>query len=182
MRRPAVKESLVPILAVIAVSLAVYSNTLGHDLVWDDSDQILGNPWIRDPGFLPKIFSSGVWDFKSVASNYYRPMMHVFYMLGYTVFGLRPWGFHLVNIIFHAGVSVLVFLIARALFAGHGARAKAFPLPLMAAVLFAVHPIHTEPVAWVAGIPDLSYAFFCLLSFYLYYLSEDKFGPAYFLS
>ena len=176
------KELLFPLLVIIAVSFAVYSNTLGNGFVWDDSDQVLGNPWLKDPRFLPKIFSSGAWDFKSVATNYYRPMTHVIFMLEYHIFGLKPWGFHLVNIIFHTGSSVLVFLIANILFRECKAPSKILSLPLMAAILFAVHPIHTEPVAWIAAITDLSYAFFCLMSFYLYMRSENKFNTRYYIS
>ncbi len=52
----------------------------------------------------------------------------------------------------------------------------------MVAVLFAVHPIHTEAVAWISAVTDLSYTFFCLLSFYLYLRSENRFNTGYYLS
>ena len=67
-------------------------------------------------------------------------MMHVIYMLIYYVFGIMPWGFHLVNIVLHAGSSVLVFLIAGILFSEYKAPSKYLSIPLMAAVLFAVNP------------------------------------------
>ncbi|HYA26680.1 MAG TPA: tetratricopeptide repeat protein [Thermodesulfovibrionales bacterium] len=91
-------------------------------------------------------------------------------MLSYYLFGLKPWGFHLVNIIFHSGSSVLVFLIISRLLGD----AKPFNLStylspaFLAALLFASHPIHTEAVTWIAGLPEVSFTFFSLLSFYLY--------------
>ena len=98
-------------------------------------------------------------------TNYYRPMMYVIYMLTHYLFGIAPWGFHLVSAVFHAGSSVLVFLIAGILFSKYKSPSKYLSIPLMAAVLFAVHPIHTEAVNWVSCVPELSYSLFCLLSF-----------------
>ena len=169
-------------LLIIAVSLAVYANTLGNIFVYDDDFLVMRNTWIRDVAFLPKIFLSNSWGSVGGPNSYYRPMIHVIFMLTYYVFGLTPWGFHLLNILLHAGSSVLVFLIASILFRERKAPSKYLSIPLMAAVLFAVHPIHTEAVAWVSGIPDLSYSFFCLLSLYLYIRSENRFNTGYYLS
>ena len=180
--KPAWTEFQLPLFIIIAVSLAVYSNTLWNGFVWDDGYQVLGNPWIRDAAFLPRIFTSGAWDFKPQATNYYRPLTHVIFMLEYFIFGLKPWGFHLVNVVLHAGSSAFVFLIARELLRGREGAGKAFTLPLMAGVLFAVHPIHTEAVAWVSAITDLSCAFFFLLSLYLYIRSDDRFNLYYYSS
>ena len=181
--RPAWKDLLFPLSLIIAISLAVYANALGNGFVYDDRTQILSNPWIKDARFLPNIFLSDEWGFRSGnVSNYYRPIMHVVYMLDYYLFGLRPWGYHLINIFFHTGSSVLVFLIARILFKEYKSTSKFLSAPLVAAVLFAVHPIHTEAVVWVAGITDLSYSFFCLLSLYLYIRSEGRFNTHYYLS
>ncbi len=182
-KNPAWKELRLPLFLIIAVSLAVYANALANGFVYDDRTQILSNLWIRDARFLPNIFLSDEWGFRSGnTSNYYRPIMHVVYMLDYHLFGLRPWGYHLVNIIFHAGSSVLVFLIARVLLKEYKPASKFLSAPLVAALLFAVHPIHTEAVVWVAGITDLSYSFFCLLSLYLYIRSEGRFNTRYYLS
>ena len=172
------------ILILFLISFAVYFNALSNDFVYDDTTQVLRNHWIRDVKYVPDIFSKSVWSFQgeTVISNYYRPLMHLIFMLNYYVFGLRPWGFHLVNILFHAGVSILVFVIASRLLrasSGSSQRDKKGLIgalqspPFVGAVLFATHPIHTEVVAWVAGIPDLSYAFFFLLSLYLYMRFEE---------
>jgi len=162
---------LIPFLA----SVALYLNVLWNRFVIDDIYQISQNPWIRNITSIPEIFTSGVWAFAGRESSYYRPLMHLIYMAAYHVFGLRPWGFHLVSILFHAGVSVLVFLITSRLLKESelGDDRSYLPLSLTAALLFAAHPIHTEAVAWAAGIPDLSFSFFYLLSFYLYLRSKS---------
>jgi len=167
------------LLIIFLVSFAVYFNALSNGFVYDDTDQVLENHWIRDVNHIPDVFSKSAWGFQgeTTLSNYYRPLMHLIFMLNYYVFVLRPWGFHLLNILFHAGVSVLVFIVTSRLL---GASSRSFqpddkgfigalqPLPFVAAFLFATHPIHTEAVAWVSGVPELSYTFFFLLSFYFY--------------
>jgi len=102
--------------------------------------------------------------------------MHISYMLSCALFGLAPWGFHLVNILLHAGVTVLVFLISSRLFQAVHPSASFLSrhLPFIVAIFFAVHPIHTEVVAWVGGVSDLSFALFFLLALYLYILSGDS--------
>jgi tetratricopeptide (TPR) repeat protein len=179
-KRPAWRELLFPLLLVIAVSLAVYANTLGNAFVYDDDFMVVRNPWITNFRFIPNIFSNNV--FRVEITNYYRPMIDVIFMFAYYIFGPMPWGFHLVNVVLHTGSSVLVFLIARILFSEYKSPSQYLSIPLMAAVLFAVHPIHTEAVAWVSGVMDLSYSFFCLLSLYLYIRSENRFNTIYYLS
>ncbi len=101
------------IISILLVSCAVYFNSLFDDFVYDDIHQVVNNPWITDIRYIPRLFSTHVWAFlPSVPStNYYRPMMHLIYMITYHIFGLAPWGFHLVNVLFHAGVSLLAFII-----------------------------------------------------------------------
>ena len=152
---------------VILFSLGVYFNALSAGLFLDDIPQLLKNPWIKDVRYLPEIFSSGVLGFENKIIDQYRPLMYVIYMMNFHIAGLAVWFFHLVNVLFHAGTSVLVFLIARRLFLE---KETAYPYisSLMAGVFFAAHPIHTESVTWIGALPDVSYAFFFLLAFYLY--------------
>jgi protein O-mannosyl-transferase len=173
--------TFIPILILLLVSFTVYFNTLYNGFVYDDMTQILGNRWIRDVRHLPDIFTENVWGFeaRTAVSNYYRPLMYVIYMISFFVFGLNPWGFHLVNILFHIGNTLLVFMVASRLLGGAAAPPSSplvkkeglkglLSLPFVAALLFATHPIHTEAVAWVGAITDLSYTFFYLLSLYFY--------------
>ncbi len=151
--------------------------------------QVLQNRWIRDLGNLGPIFSGSVWSFQAASgvSNYYRPAMHVIYALEFQLFGLKPWGFHLVNLLLHAGVSVLVFLLVRRLFADLGGSlaegGRGFLTPeFAAALLFATHPVNTEAVAWVAAVPELSFTLLGLLAFLAFRRSEGGWGRFYWLS
>ncbi len=181
-----IKTELLLIFIIVLVSAGVYFNALSCGFVFDDRFQILENPWITDIKYIPEIFSSDVWKFNPrLTSNYYRPLMHVIYMLDFHLFGLNPLGFHLVNILFHAAASVLVFAIALVLFDGQlkasSSESRAFAA-FAAAILFAVHPVHTEAVTWLAGLPDVAATFFCLLSLNFYIRSGDRTGGLYMLS
>ena len=178
--------TVIPILILLLVSFAVYFSALYGDFVYDDASQIVDNPWIRDIRNIPMIFSKSVWSFEPgiVISNYYRPLMHIVFMLNYHLFSLKPWGFHLVNILFHCGVSVLVFLIIRRVLTEPRVTTSSVYLspPFIAAMLFASHPIHTEAVTWTSGLPDVAFTFFYLLSFYLYVRSQTILSGSYLFS
>ncbi|HYA26810.1 MAG TPA: tetratricopeptide repeat protein, partial [Thermodesulfovibrionales bacterium] len=178
--------TFIPLLLTVIVSCAVYFNALYGDFVYDDRFQIVKNPWLRDIKNVPMIFSKSVWSFApgAVVSNYYRPFMHIVYLLNYHLFHLKPWGFHLVNILFHCGASVFVFLIIRELLTERRATISSAYLspPFIAAIIFAVHPIHTEAVTWIAGLPDVAFTFFFLLSFFLYIRSKAILSGNYLLS
>ncbi len=163
-----------PFLFLLLVVFSVYFRTLFYDFVFDDIPNVLKNRWIRDIRYLPEIFSTHLAGFNSgYPTSYYRPLVHVIYLINYHVFGLQPWGFHLVNILFHAAVSVLVFLIASRVLAEPRPSDSLAPPSLFAALFFAAHPIHSEAVSWVSGIMDLSYTCFYLASFYLYIRSRS---------
>ena len=186
-REPVSQFTLLLVIIVIFISsFAVYFNSLSNDFVYDDVTQVWDNPWIKDFRHMPEIFSKSVWSFQTgtKTSNYYRPLMHTFYMFSYHIFGLKPWGFHFVNILFHAGVSVLVFIITMKLlqkFQFSSSDSHLLPASI-ATLLFASHPIHTEAVTWIAGLPDVAFTFFYLLSFYLYISFRDGSKRDYLLS
>ena len=170
------KNFYLMVILILLASGAVYGNALFNGFVHDDVPQVVNNTWIRDFRYIPQIFGANVWEFMGkVTTNYYRPLMHVMYTIDFHVFGLEPWGFHLVNILWHGGVSVLVFLVTERLLA------KDNPLPRISpnlsafavALLFAVNPVHTEAVTWIAGFPELSFSLFYLLSVY-YYIRADE--------
>lgn len=158
-----------PVVVALA-AVAVYAGTLANGLVYDDRFQVVENPWIRDFRHVPAILTTGAWEFEGSSSNYYRPVMHLVYLLTHAAVGLRPWGYHAVNVALHALASVLVACLARRLLARAGLTGQAVPLSAtLAGLLFAVHPVHTEAVAWVAGVPELVFSA-CLLGALLLHL------------
>ena len=165
--------------AVVLSSAGVYFNALSNGFVYDDLVQVVANPWIRDAGSLPEIFTSNAWAYKGQTANYYRPGMHILFLLTHKITGMNPFGFHLVNVLFHCLNSILVFLLlSRILYSRPlvDPSPSSWP-PFLAALLFATHPIHTETVAWVSGIPDLSFTLFGLLSC-LFHIGPARDGKA----
>jgi protein O-mannosyl-transferase len=151
------------IAALILCAVLPYLNTLLNGFVYDDNRQVLDNPYLKSFHFLPQVFGTTVWSFVGMqgVSNYYRPMMTLGYALCYHLFGPLAYGFHLVNVCLHTGVVVLVFLVARRLL-------KDRTVAFVAACLFAVYPIHTEAVAWVAAVTTLEVTLFYLLTFWFF--------------
>jgi len=135
---------------VVAVAaLAVYAGTLGHGFVLDDGPEVVDNLFIRSLADLPRLLTSGSWEGTGSGSPpQYRPLTSLTFALDHAAWGLRPLGFHAVNVLLHAAASVLVLLLALRL-----------GLPLAGAalsgLLFAVHPVHVEAVANVAGRKDV---------------------------
>ncbi len=162
--------------AVATASIVVYLNTLANGFVFDANHIVLSNPWIRDIRYIPKILFSSIWAFEEHQgpSDYYRPLLYLVYMFAYKLFGFKPWGWHLINVLLHALNSVVVFITASLLIKElNGLRKRPYSGPLgaeffafTAALIFAVHPVNTEVVN--VCVPDLLLLLFMFLSFYLY--------------
>jgi tetratricopeptide (TPR) repeat protein len=151
---------------LLLVTLVCYANILTNGFVYDDDQQILQNPYIRDWRFLPQIFGTTVWSFVGQAglTNYYRPLMTLSYLFLWKAFGPIPMGFHLFSLALHAAVVVVMFFVGIRIFHDRW-------LAWFGALLFALHPIHTEAVDWIAAVPDLEATLFLLLA--MWALSGD---------
>ncbi len=161
--RPGAWPDEVIILLLMVLAVLCYVNTLGNSFVYDDSQQILRNPYVKSWHYLPQIFGSTVWSFVGAAgmTNYYRPLMTFSYLVLWQIFGELPFGFHLFNVVLNAAVVIMVFRAGQALFQDRR-------IASLSAVLFAVHPVHTETASWIAGVPDLEATLFLLLAFWLF--------------
>ena len=148
------KRNIFAVCALALATFALYFNTLYNGFVWDDLYQVQLNAWIRSFKFLPDILARNSWEFAGKGSNFYRPGMHLGYMVVYHFSGLAPWGYHLLNILFNMAVSVMVFLLALEVFETGGIPSRrAFGIAFFSALLFTAHPVHTEAVAWIASFP-----------------------------
>ena len=138
---------------IVALSTLVFANSLPGAFVWDDEIQVVKNWRIRSLDNLPSAFTSAFWSFlvneAENQTNFYRPIQTTTYMLAYSIGGLSPIPYHVFSLLYHTAASIFVYLIGLEL--GLGAA-----VALAIGALFAVHPIHTEAVAWIAGIPDVA--------------------------
>jgi len=129
------------LLAGLVLALAVaatFSGTLSTGFVWDDRDLVVDNPDTHDLGSLGRVMLS-----PDLTPPYYRPLPRVLLVLEYAVFGATPAAFHLVSVLAHLAAAWLLFLWARRLF---GADVPA----VLAALLWALHPVGAEAVGFVA--------------------------------
>jgi protein O-mannosyl-transferase len=151
------------------LTLGVWGWSAGNGFVFDDLANILSNPWIKDWALLPQAFRHHAAGFDpGYSTSFYRPMMHVLYAIVYAVAGARPWAYHVLNVALHLLTVLGVYVLARAVLVRWSDPERYAFLPLVAAIVFSVHPVHTEPVLWVAGITDLSYAAFGVLALVAY--------------
>src|ERR1019366_7588792 len=157
--------------AVVLLAIAVNLNILENGFVYDDGSQILQNAWLRNSS-IGAMFTRNVWGFIGPhgASNYYRPLMHVVNLVCYRLFAFHPWGYHLLSLLVHAGCTLLVLLIARKI-------GFSETMAFWGALLFALHPIHTEAVAWIAANTEVIYTFLVLLAFLLYLHRRARWLP-----
>ena len=161
---------------LLLVAFAVYANTLRNGFVYDDHHQIEEDPYAQSFKYAGKIFTGTVWSFQGEEgkTNYYRPIMTFGYLLCNKAFQSLPHGFHLVNVLLNCVVVWLIFCVCSMLFLDEG-------VALIAAGIFALHPIHTEVVAWIAAVTELEMAIFYLGAFILFLrlsLPETKQGRA----
>lgn len=169
--------SQVTVLTVL--TLAVWGGSVRNGFVFDDLANIVRNPWIKDARLLPQAFLHHAAGFDaSYSTSFYRPLMHVLYAGAYGVAGARPWPFHLLNVIAHVLAVLCAYQLARHVIARWGNPIRYPSLPFAAAIVFSVHPVHTEPVLWIAGITDLSYTLFGLLALMAYLRAWERVGFA----
>ena len=153
LRRP---EWLLSLLGL--TTLVVYSGSLSFNFVWDDWPQIVNSPILRSWSNLPRAFGSDLWYHMARHQVYYRPLFVAWSMLNYALFGLRPWGWHLSAVLAHVGTVAAIFWLARKLGLEYWTAA-------LAALVFAIHPIHIEPVVWVSAASDTMVTMFAALAF-----------------
>ncbi|XP_061679226.1 protein O-mannosyl-transferase TMTC2 [Syngnathoides biaculeatus] len=147
-----------------AVALVLYVNTLGADFCYDDSRAIKTNQDLLSETPWTNIFYDDFWGTlltHSGSHKSYRPLCTLSFRLNHAAGGLDPWGYHLVNVVFHGAVTGLFTRLAHLLLGGG-------LWTLLAGLLFASHPIHTEAVAGVVGRADEGAAMFFLLSLLCY--------------
>ncbi len=126
------------LVAALLLAVAAYATSIGHDFVFDDLHVIVGNPLLHSIGNWRAILASPWW-----GVELYRPLTSLTLAFDWWVGGGSPLLFHLVNVLLHAVATALVFVLARKYLPAFGAT--------VAALVFAVHPVHVEAVASVVG-------------------------------
>lgn len=144
--------------ALVIVTLIVYAQAAQFDFVnYDDPDYVTNNPHVR-----AGLTADGVrWAFTSTEAANWFPVTRLTHLLDVQLFGVAPGAHHIVNVLLHAAAVALLFAF---LFAATGAR---WPSALVALV-FAIHPLHVESVAWISERKDVLCALFWFLALWAY--------------
>lgn len=151
-------------LLLISLATVPYLNALKGSFVYDDSAMVLENPNVVGRTTLGQLlFDKGVMPF---SGEIYRPIRDISYRIDFLIGKKEPFTYHFTNIILHAFATLAAYWFMTLLF-------KDSNMPLLAAALFAVHPVHTESVAWVKGRDDILFTLFYFLSLAMYLLYEE---------
>ena len=148
------------------VAVLVFANGLSAQLLrfWDDNRYVTENPYLRSLD-LPNLWAM----FTRFYFANYAPVVLLSFALDYRVWGLQPFGYHLTSLLLHGLNVALAYAVARRLL---GSRTGA----LVAALVFAVHPLQVEAVVWVAGRKTLLCGSFALLALLCYMRSSKLDG------
>ncbi len=140
---------------LLAIPLLLYRPVLQHDFLklWDDDAYVTDNPRVRTGLTLTNVR----WAFTSFEQSNWHPVAWLSHMLDCQLFGLNPGAQHGVNVLLHAANVLLLFWILRK---ATGTVWRGF----FVALIFAVHPLNVETVAWIAQRKSLLSAFFSLLT------------------
>jgi tetratricopeptide (TPR) repeat protein len=159
-------------LAVAALAFIAFIPALSASFVtWDDDPNFLDNPYYRGLGWR-----NLKWMWTTFHMGHYIPIAWMTLGLDYLIWGMNAFGYHLVNLLLHASNAVLLYWIARRLFAaqaseGPGGETSSRELALAAAVaalVFAIHPLRVESVAWITERRDVLSGVFYLATILLY--------------
>ena len=152
---------------VAGAAAIVYANTLANGFVYDDRFYVVGNAAVTGYSLaqILRPMTNGVF-------HLFRPVTIASLAANWEIGGPRPFGFHLVNILLHAAVALLLYFVLRKLLEELPQGAN---IAFAAALLFAVHPIHTEAVAWITGRSELRTTGF-LLAAWLLHLQDRPVG------
>lgn len=155
------KYNIFAITGLIILSVGIYANSFKNEFVWDDASLVENNVLIKDARNIPKIFTTYLFAGVDSPSNFYRPIQNLSYLFDYSLWKLNPFGYHLTNTVIHAANAMLLYLLIFTLF-------ENILFALIASILFSIHPIHTEAVAYISGRADLLGALFGLISILMF--------------
>jgi Flp pilus assembly protein TadD len=134
-------------LAAAVLALLLYAGALGGPFLYDDVVEIQENPRVHSLSRVPGLLTTDFWNAGKGRNPLYRPLTAVVMTTTWVLGGGSPFLHHLVNALLHAAASALVVAVVHAL-TGRAAGS------LIAGLLFAAHPVHSEAVAWISGLAE----------------------------
>jgi len=155
---------------VAALAVLLYGWTIGFDFAFDDGAEVVENGLVHSWAGWSRLLTTTAWAGIDLQTPMYRPLTSLSFLVNHSISALEPWSYHAVNVALHALVTSLVAALGFGWGLSRGAA-------LVGAALFAVHPIHVEVVANVAGRKDLLVTLFLLLLLLAHARSRDDPWP-----
>ena len=171
-RLPARRQPDIAYLILFLIACLPYSNTLLNGFVYDDNLLILDNPAVQNFHHLRQI-TTEMWAFVGAAgvyAKYFRPVMNLSYIILHEIYGNVALGFHIANLALAGCVACLIYGVTLRWTSSRR-------LAWVAGVIFALHPIHSETVAWIADITDLEVAVYLLAAFWIFITLPETDNP-----
>lgn len=166
------KPLLLCLAAILLTTFIAFIPSLGNEFTnWDDDLYVVDNIFIQELS----IENFKIWCTQPFVANY-QPITMLSYAINYAISGLNPWGYHFTNLLFHLANTILVFFWA------YYVAKKNYIVGLIVALLFAVHPLRVESVAWIAERKDVLYTFFLIPSLILYNKYLEKLENKYLIT
>jgi len=159
-------KQLILVILIIILGFSVYANSLHGEFIWDDGVFIKENAYIKDWSKLIPMLTRDSGAGSSVQMNCYRPIQILTYTIDYSLSGLNVFGYHLTNAVLHILVALAVYRLILLIFGST-------PLSFFTAILFVIHPVHTEAVSYISGRGDILSALFILLCL-IFYIKADR--------
>lgn len=144
----------IEILVVLVLTLCAYINSVLAPFLSLDDLGILNNLQNSEQSYLSMFFGGG--------GDYFRPLTFVSFLIDLKLFGFNAPAFHLVNLAFHSANVLLVYYLSHLLVKTE--QPSDSRAPLIASLFFALHPVNSEAVMWVAARTDLICCFFFLMA------------------
>ncbi|NIA14931.1 MAG: tetratricopeptide repeat protein [Nitrospiraceae bacterium] len=152
-------------LLLVLLTAAIYGRVYRFEFVnYDDGRYVTENAFVMRPFTADSLR----WAFTTGYFANWHPVTWLSHMLDYRLFGTNPAGHHVVNVLIHALNAILLFEVLRRASARVGGKTRAFWCSALIALLFAVHPLRVESVAWVSERKDVLSACFGLLALLAY--------------
>lgn len=161
-------------LIVLLLTVAAHVHGLqGQFVEWDDTTHITQNLAIRSLS----LHNVGVM-FTQPTAKLYCPLTWLSFAIDYQIWGRDPFGYHLTNLVLHVANTLLVLVLVRKVLRGRNTHA--LMTALLTAVLFGIHPLHVESVAWATERKDVLFVFFYFLGLLAYFWWLDGRKLAYY--
>ena len=164
------------VLILFAAVFISYAPAVRNGFVWDDTALILRDPLIRSWRLITEGFNHFLF-IDATPSDFYRPLQRLTYTIEYALAGFQPALYHATSILWHAIAAVGLLLFAEELLFGFGIdRLRARMIALVAALVWAVHPVQSAAVVYISGRADPLAAAFGFFGLFFLLQARDATG------